>query len=75
MHSVGGHCVFASEIDKHARLSYEANYKKIAPNLFENNYNLFNTDINDADPDLIPDFDICCGGFPCQAFSIAGLKR
>lgn len=75
MHSVGGHCVFASEIDKHARLSYEANYKKIAPNLFENNYNLFNTDINDANPDLIPDFDICCGGFPCQAFSIAGLKR
>ena len=75
MHSVGGKCVFASELDKYARISYEANYKESAPNLFENNYQFFNVDINDADPDLIPDFDICCGGFPCQAFSIAGLKR
>lgn len=28
MHSVGGKCVFASEWDKYARISYEANYKK-----------------------------------------------
>lgn len=35
MHSVGGNCVFASELDKYARISYEANYKEIAPNLFE----------------------------------------
>lgn len=75
MHSVGGHCVFASELDKYARLSYESNYKEIAPNLFEDNYRYFNIDINDANPKDIPDFDICCGGFPCQAFSIAGLKR
>lgn len=75
LHSVGGHCVFASEWDKNARLSYEANYKNIAPNLFENNHKYFNSDINDAKPEDIPDFDICCGGFPCQAFSIAGLKR
>lgn len=75
LHSVGGHCVFASEWDKNARLSYEANYKDIAPNLFENDYKYFNSDINDAKPEDIPDFDICCGGFPCQAFSIAGLKR
>lgn len=75
MHSVGGQCVFASELDKYARLSYESNYKEIAPKLFENNYRYFNMDINDANPEEIPDFDICCGGFPCQAFSIAGLKR
>jgi DNA (cytosine-5)-methyltransferase 1 len=75
MHSVGGDCVFASEWDKHARLSYEANYKGIAPNLFENDCKYFNEDINDARPEEIPDFDICCGGFPCQAFSIAGLRR
>jgi site-specific DNA-cytosine methylase len=49
MHSVGGNCVFASELDKYARISYEANYKEIAPSLFENNYQLFNADINDAD--------------------------
>ena len=41
MHSVGMKCVFASEIDKNARLSYEANYKDISPELFTNNYKLF----------------------------------
>ena len=79
MHSVGGKCVFASEWDKFARISYEANYSEIEPALFEKDkdgkYNFFNEDINDANPEDIPDFDVCCGGFPCQAFSIAGLKR
>ncbi len=75
MHSVGGKCVFASEWDKYARQTYEANYKDIAPNLFKNNCKFFNCDINDAKPERIPNFDVCCAGFPCQAFSIAGLKR
>ena len=46
MHSVGAHCVFASEWDKYARISYEANYKDIEPNLFKKdslgNYKYFN---------------------------------
>lgn len=75
LHSVGARCVFASEWDKNARITYEANYRHISPNLFEDDYRFFNSDINDARPEDIPDFDICCGGFPCQAFSIAGLKR
>lgn len=75
MHSVGVKCVFASEWDKYARQTYEANYKSIAPNLFKNNSKYFNSDINDAKPEDIPNFDVCCAGFPCQAFSIAGLKR
>lgn len=37
MHSVGGRCVFASECDKNARLSYEENYKSLEPNLFKKN--------------------------------------
>lgn len=32
-------------------------------------------DIRDVDIDDIPDFDFLLGGFPCQAFSIAGYRQ
>lgn len=75
MHENGGKCVFASEIDKFARQTYEQNFKKISPELFENGN--FNQDITDPNLDYskIPDFDILCAGFPCQPFSHAGLKK
>lgn len=73
MHSAGGQCVFASEWDKFARITYESNFKSITPELFENGN--YNWDINDADPDKIKDFDVLCAGFPCQPFSNAGLKK
>ena len=73
MDSLGGECVFASELDANARKTYEHNFKKISPKLFENGN--FNDDIRNIIPEEIPDFDILCAGFPCQPFSQAGYKR
>ena len=58
-------CVFYSEIDKFAVQTYNKNFKE----------NHKPTDITKIRAENIPDFDILCGGFPCQAFSIAGKRR
>lgn len=75
MHDIGAQCVFASEIDKFARKTYEHNFKKISPEIFNNGK--FNEDITDPKLDYskIPNFDVLCAGFPCQPFSNAGLKK
>jgi DNA (cytosine-5)-methyltransferase 1 len=65
-----GKCVFASEWDKYARITYETNWGK---ELEENNV-MFAGDITKVDYNTIPDFDIMCAGFPCQPFSIAGKQ-
>ena len=72
LHNLGAECVFASEWDEAARKTYGTNFKKISPKLFENGN--FAGDITKVDKGSIPDFDILCGGFPCQPFSQAGHK-
>ena len=58
------HCVGYSEIDKYATKVYERHF----PN--HENYG----DITKINADELPDFDCLVGGFPCQAFSIAGKR-
>src|SRR3989338_11417213 len=72
-HKLGGKCIFVSEWDEAARKTYEANFKKIEPGLF--NENTFAGDITKINPKKIPDFDILTAGFPCQPFSHAGYKK
>ena len=71
-HGLGAKCVFASEWDDAARKTYEHNFQNISPQVFESGN--FAGDITQIDKQKIPDFDILCGGFPCQPFSQAGFK-
>lgn len=64
---LGGRCVFTSEWDKYAQLTYRANHDCDDHELAG--------DITEVAPGDIPEHDVLLAGFPCQPFSIAGVSK
>ncbi|MEX0881582.1 MAG: DNA (cytosine-5-)-methyltransferase [Candidatus Saccharimonadales bacterium] len=60
----GGKCVLASDWNEKSRETYEANWSMTPLG-----------DIQQISGEQLPDFDVLCGGFPCQPFSIAGVSK
>ena len=61
----GFEVIWANEIDKDACTTYRNNFKS----------QLIEGDIYKIKAKDIPDFDVMVGGFPCQAFSVAGYRK
>lgn len=61
---IGGKCVFTSEWDRFSKKTYAVNFGELPSG-----------DITKIEASEIPDHDLLLAGFPCQAFSQAGLRK
>ena len=68
MEMAGHECVGHCEIDKYADMSYRAMHNPKDSEVFFN-------DIRTINPSDMPECEVYCFGFPCQAFSLAGKRR
>jgi len=62
----GYNTVFANDMVVPSQVIYELNFPE---------HKFLLKDLNDVEPQDIPEHDILCFGFPCQSFSIAGYQK
>ncbi|ARV96324.1 DNA cytosine methyltransferase [Bacillus cereus] len=62
----GAEIVWANEVDRNASITYR--------HFWKGEY-LQEADVTEVDKTTVPQLDILIGGFPCQAFSIAGYRK
>lgn len=66
--NAGGTCVFTSEWDKYAQVTYAENFTNDSSHQFV-------SDIRSIHESNVPDHEVLVAGFPCQPFSAAGVSK